>query len=82
AVLTVETAQKVRSQGVDRGDAETVLSLLSISFEASEEGPGKVQFMLAGDGLIEVDVEALEVTLRDVTRPYAAPSQAMPQHPE
>ncbi|MEM6897963.1 MAG: DUF2948 domain-containing protein, partial [Pseudomonadota bacterium] len=26
-------------------------------------------------------VEALEVTLRDVTRPYAAPSKAMPSHP-
>jgi len=27
-------------------------------------------------------VDALDVTLRDVTRPYAAPSGKVPQHPQ
>ncbi|MEO0664472.1 MAG: DUF2948 family protein [Pseudomonadota bacterium] len=81
-VLAVEGGLKVRSQGVDRSDKDLILSLLSISFEAGDDGAGKVSLTLAGDGLIEVDVEALEVTLRDVTRPYVAPSKAAPRHPE
>jgi hypothetical protein len=31
---------------------------------------------------VAVDVEALEVTLRDVTRPYVAPSGKTPGHPD
>jgi hypothetical protein len=37
---------------------------------------------LAVDGAIAVEVEALEVILRDVTRPYAAPSGKVPGHGE
>jgi len=37
---------------------------------------------LAGDGMIAVEVEALEVLLRDVTRPYVAPSGKLPGHPD
>ena len=36
--------------------------------------------MLAGDGGIRLTVEALEVTLKDVTRPYVAPSRHVPKH--
>jgi hypothetical protein len=37
---------------------------------------------VAGDGVIALDVEALEVVLRDVTKPYVAPSGKAPSHPE
>ena len=33
-----------------------------------------------GDGAIRARVEALEVTLKDVTRPYRAPSGHVPDH--
>ncbi|MEM1373603.1 MAG: DUF2948 family protein [Pseudomonadota bacterium] len=82
SVLTVEGGLRVRSQGVDRKDGEVILSVLSVAFVPEDDTAGKIQLTLAGDGLIEVDVEALEVTLRDVTRPYAAPSRSMPKHPE
>ncbi|MEL7300407.1 MAG: DUF2948 family protein [Pseudomonadota bacterium] len=82
SVLTVEGGLKVRSQGVDRRDADLVLSLLSVSFTGEDGGTGAVHLTLAGDGLIEVEVDALEVTLRDVTRPYLAPSKAQPRHPD
>jgi hypothetical protein len=35
---------------------------------------------LAGDGAIALEAEALEVTLKDVTRPYLAPSGKVPNH--
>jgi len=81
AVLAVEDVVKVQTQGVDRADTDMVYSLLSLSFQASEDGTGRVELTLAGDGAIALEVEALEVVLRDVTRPYVAPSKKAPSHP-
>jgi Protein of unknown function (DUF2948) len=81
SLLVVDDAMAVRTQGIDRGDRDTVLSLLDIGWEPGEDGTGRVVLTLAGDGAIAIDVEALEVTLRDVTRPYAAPSGKAPHHP-
>ncbi|MCI2399144.1 DUF2948 family protein [Aliiroseovarius subalbicans] len=82
AVLAVNDVMKVQSQGLDRGDADMVLSLLSVSFAPGEDGMGRIELTLAGDGAIALEVEALDVTLRDVTRPYLAPSKHTPEHPE
>lgn len=81
SVLAIEEVQGVKSQGVMPGD-DVVLSLLSVAFTVNGEGPdGTLELTLAGDGAIAVDVEALEVVLRDVTRPYIAPSGKVPDHP-
>ena len=82
SVLVIEDVLGVSSQGVERGDKNTILSLLSVSFEPGEEGSGRVVLTLAGDGAVAVDVEVLDVTLEDVTRPYVAPSKSAPHHPE
>jgi hypothetical protein len=82
SLLVVEGVLKVRSQGIDRSDKDMVLSLLDIAFEPGEDGAGRVVLVLAGDGAVALEVEALGVTLKDVTRPYAAPSHRAPEHPE
>lgn len=82
SVLAIEDVTAVASQGIDREDSDMILSVLSVSFDPSEDGMGQVLLTLAGDGAIRLDVEALEVTLRDVTRPYLAPSGKRPRHPE
>lgn len=82
AVLAIEDVTRVASQGLDPREKDTVLSLLSLTFEAGKDGSGRVVLTLAGDGAIGVDVEALEVVLRDVTRPYLAPSGQRPAHPD
>ena len=82
SVLVIEDVRKVQSLGVMRGDGSIVMSLLSMSFEAGDDGMGWVILTLAGDGVIAVEVETLEVVLRDVTRPYVAPSGKAPGHPE
>jgi Protein of unknown function (DUF2948) len=80
SLLVVEDVRKVQSFGFDRADKDLVLSLLSISFEAGEDGTGRLTLVIAGDGAIALDVEALEVRLDDVTRPYRAPSGKVPRH--
>jgi len=80
SVLSIEDVVGVQTQGLQARDADTVLSLLSIAFDAGLDGAGRLILTLSGDGAIGVDVEALEVLLRDVTRPYIAPSRKVPQH--
>lgn len=82
SLLVIENVLGLASQGVDRSDNDLILSLLTITFEPGDDGAGQVLLTLAGDGAIRAEVEALDVTLRDVTRPYVAPSGKVPQHPE
>ena len=82
SVLSIEDVRSVRAQGVGRGDPDLILSILSIAFQPAEDGMGRVVLTLAGDGAIAAEVETLEVLLRDVTRPYRAPSGQAPRHPD
>ncbi|MEX0286988.1 MAG: DUF2948 family protein [Paracoccaceae bacterium] len=82
SVLVVSNVMSVASQGIDRSEKDMVLSVLSLSFEPGEDAMGDVLVTLAGDGAIRLSVEALEVQLRDVTRPYRAPSRQLPDHGE
>lgn len=82
SVLVFNSVLSVASQGIDRGEKDMVMSLLSVEFEPGEDGAGQVLLTLAGDGAIRLTVEALEATLKDVTRPYQAPSGRAPHHPE
>ena len=80
SLLVFENVIKVASKGVDHAHADMVLSVLSL--EAQEaDGAEYVMIILAGDGAIRVSCEAIEVTLKDVTRPYLAPSKKTPRHP-
>lgn len=81
SVLLIADVQNVASQGIDVSDADTVLSLLSMNFVPGADGTGRLELVLAGDGAIALDVEVLDVTLKDVTRPYLAPSKSIPDHP-
>jgi hypothetical protein len=56
------------------------LSLLALTYSGPAEGPGRLTLTLAGDGAIELEVEALEISLRDTTRPYRAVSGKAPAH--
>lgn len=80
ALLTVDCALSVRANGIDPRDRELVALLLALSFEPGADGAGTLRLFFSGDGEIAVEIEALEVTLTDVTRPYVARSR--PTHPE
>lgn len=82
SILTVGDVMKVASQGFDRRDRDLVLSVLALDFQPGPDGTGRLEIVLAGDGGIALEVEALEVSLKDVTRPYRAPSGKAPGHPD
>lgn len=80
ALLVIEDVLRVASQGLAPGDTAPVLSLLALGFEPGADGTGRLVITLSGDGALALDVECLSVSLRDVTRPYRAPSGRMPSH--
>lgn len=80
SLLVIEGVLAVRSQGIDRRDANLIVSILSLGYVAGADGAGVLTLILAGDGAIALDVEALDIRLEDVTRPYVAPSRRMPDH--
>lgn len=77
SLLVLDCVTGVASTGFDRRDKDLVLSLLEITYK-----DGAVELVLAGDGALRFRVEALEVSLRDVSRPFEAQSKQAPSHPE
>lgn len=74
-MLVIDCVQNVSSMGVDHTNKDQIISILSVSFDA-----GQVVFTLAGDGALSLDVECLDITFKDVTKPYTAISKTAPKH--
>ena len=82
ALLVVSDVVRLASDGIDRTDRDLVLSLLALDWQPGEDGTGRLMLRFAGDGTLAAEVECVAVDLRDVTRPYVAPSGKAPAHPE
>ena len=80
SLLTVEGVLSARTMGIDLREKEAVLSVLSLDWLPGEDGSGRLTLVLAGDGAVALEVEALDLRLEDVTKPYLAPSRKMPSH--
>ena len=80
SLLVFNDVLAVQTSGIDRQQTDTVLSLLQVLFEPGTDGACRVLLILAGDGVIALALETLDCTLRDVTRPYLAPSRKVPDH--
>jgi hypothetical protein len=78
SLLVIHDVLAVRTAGIDLADKKSVKSLLLISFTASDQGAGTVNLTLAGGGAVALEVEAIDATLKDVTRPHLAKS--VPNH--
>ena len=80
SLLVIQNATGLASQGIDRKQADIILSLMSLEFSGAVDGVGDLILTFSGDGALKVQVDGLDVTLRDVTRPYVAPSKQVPNH--
>ena len=80
SLLVIQNATGLASQGIDRKRVDIVLSLMSLEFSGAEDGVGDLILTLSGDGALKVQIDGLDVALRDVTRPYVAPSKQVPNH--
>jgi hypothetical protein len=78
AALTVEGVLSAKARGVTRGDADAVYNLLDMAFQPGEDAAGVLLLTLSGGGEIALAVEALDVALADISKPWT--TDAAPAH--
>ena len=78
--LRVERVTAARTQGIDLTEKDKVLALLAIQFEQLQEDDpsGHITLVFSGGGAIRLDVECVEVELRDLGGAWATNSR--PDH--
>jgi hypothetical protein len=76
--LIIDDVMAVKVAGVDPGAGDAVLNLLTMTFEAGEDGSGSIILSCSGDAMFRLHVECVNVRLVDLTRPWAAGGK--PQH--
>lgn len=79
SLLAFDGVLGVKTRAVSKSDPDMVMSLLSLEFKPDTEPPGGVMSVLfAGDGELQLSVEALDVTLLDSTYEWA--TRRTPDH--
>ena len=78
--LRFERVLDAKVNGIDLTNKGSVLSLLAIGFEPTEEPEGDVMLLFAGGGAIKLHVECIEAELKDLGPVWQA--KGKPQHPD
>ena len=81
STLVIDGALKVGGEGLDPADKAQIFALLALEFTPTGDGAGTLSLILQGDGAIHLEVECIDVTLTDVSRPYVARAKQVPHHP-
>jgi len=71
--LCIDRVLAVRSRDINRDRPDQFLDLLTTQYE-----PGKLDFVFAGGGVIQLEVEGLSLFLQDLGESW--PTQWQPQH--
>lgn len=78
AALSIENTISVRARGVAQDAPEQIYNLLEMRFEPRQDTAGLLRLMLSGGAEIAIEVEALELTLTDISRPWE--TRTVPMH--
>jgi hypothetical protein len=78
--LHFEQVRAVRVRGIDQSNRDAVLNLLAISFEERDAPSGTATLIFADGGAIQVDLECIEMQMKDIGPVWAAESR--PSHDE
>lgn len=80
AGLHVENVLKAEARNIAQDAKATILSLLALTFEGDAEGGGALTLQFSAGKALRLAVEALDVTLTDLTEPW--PARGRPGHDE
>lgn len=70
-----ERVTGVRTRGLDRSHPDTVLSLLAIAFEPGDAPSGTATLIFAEGGAIQVELECIEMQMKDLGPVWEAESR-------
>jgi hypothetical protein len=76
--LVVRDVKHITRRGFDPSDSKGVMELLTIECEAREDAAATLTMIFAGDAAIRLDVECVDVTLKDIGEPW--PARRKPEH--
>ena len=76
--LHFDDVRAVRTLNLDLQNKAAVVDILSLAFEETEDGAGTITITLAGGGAVALDVEAINVTVEDISAPWR--TQSRPDH--
>lgn len=80
AALQISSVLEASSQRLKQGAPDAVVSLLAMTFEPGETPGGVLLLTFAGGGALRLNVECIDVTLADISAPWAAARR--PDHRE
>ncbi|MEM9099378.1 MAG: DUF2948 family protein [Pseudomonadota bacterium] len=80
SALTLYDVTRLQARGLDQSTREAVTSILTLAFEAGEDGAGRLQITGAGGAEIMAEVECINVALSDLTQPWRAVAPKAPDH--
>jgi DUF2948 family protein len=78
SVLRFDRVVKVSHLGLEDIDSDATLNLLGMTFEKTDPPAGIIILAFADGALVRLDVECVEVELRDIG--HRVPAQACPGH--
>ena len=80
SLLIIDNVLNISSQGIDRSDDSEPLNLLNLDLKKTKKNIF-LTLLLSNFGAIRCELEAIELSIKDVTRPYKAHSENIPYHP-
>ena len=80
SILIIDNVLNVSSKGIDSSDRNAPLNVLKLDLNQSKNSIF-LTLLLSDFGAIRCEVEALELSIKDVTRPHKAKSGKIPNHP-
>lgn len=75
SVLHFDRVLSVKLSGISRSKSEDVLSLLAVTYAASDAPAGAVDLLFSGGGAIRLEVECVEARLVDLGGAWEASSR-------
>jgi len=76
--LRFDGVLSVKSQGVDLSKQEAYAVILGLKYESNDTPAGMISVTLAGGGVVQIEVEAIDVTLADIGDPRK--TKRIPKH--
>lgn len=80
AALVFDSVMSMKANGLNPAEKDTVYAVLNLSWDAGDDASGALEIALAGDGALSLQMECLDGQLVDLTRPWEAKSDKVPDH--
>lgn len=80
SLLIIDNVLNISSQGINRSDSIAPLNLLNLDLKKTKKNIF-LTLLLSNFGAIRFELDAIELSIKDVTRPYKANSENIPFHP-